>query len=58
MDLYNIADIVAMDMLMQCLKEGVEAIRNGCIPLKNEQMYAGQLDEYMANLDRVRKEIK
>lgn len=57
-DLINIADIVAMDMLMQFLKEGIEVIRAGCQPLRAQQMYAEQIDEYVANLDRIRREIQ
>jgi conjugative transfer pilus assembly protein TraH len=57
-DLINIADTVAMDMLMQCIKEGIEVIRAGCNQLKAQQMYSDQIDEYITNLDRVRKEIQ
>lgn len=57
-DLINIADIVAMDMLLQCLKEGLEVIRNGCNQLKIQQMFVNEIEDYMNNLNRVENEIK
>ena len=57
-DLINIADIVAVDMLMQCLREGLEVIRAGCTQLRNDQMYATEIDDYIKNLDRIENEIK
>lgn len=58
LDLIDIADTVAMDMLMQCIQEGIENIRSGAVKLRAEQMYATAVDAYIADLDRVKKEIK
>ena len=58
LDLIDIADVVAMDMLMQCVQEGIENIRAGAIKLRAEQMYADVVDAYIVDLDRVKKEIK
>ena len=58
LDLIDIADVVAMDMLMQCIQEGIESIRAGAVKLRAEQMYANAIDAYISDLDRVKKEIK
>lgn len=58
LDLVDIADVVAMDMLMQCIQEGIENIRAGAIKLRAEQMYADTIDAYISDLDRVMKEIR
>lgn len=58
MDLVNLADIIAMDMLMHCLREGIEIIYLGCQQLKSKQLYSTEIDEYMANLERVKREVK
>ncbi len=57
-DLYQIADIVAMDMLAQCFKEGLDLIRDGCRQLRNGQMYAAEIDDYIGNLDRLAEEVR
>ena len=58
LDLIDIADVVAMDMLMQCIQAGIENIRAGAVKLRAEQMYANAVDVYIGDLDRVKKEIK
>lgn len=57
-DLLNLSDIIAMDMLLQSLKNGILSIREGCLVLKSKQMYSNTIDEYLVSLDRVLSEIK
>ena len=52
-DLYQISDIVALDLLTQFLKESILLIREGCFQLKQAQMFAEQLNSYIVQLDRV-----
>ena len=57
-DLYQLADVVAMDMLAQCLKDGLEIVRAGCKQLKTVQIYETEIDEYLKDIDHVSSEIK
>ncbi len=57
-DLYQLADVVAMDMMAQCLKDGLEIVRAGCKQLKTVQIYENEIDEYLKDIDHVASEIK
>jgi conjugative transfer pilus assembly protein TraH len=57
-DLINISDVIAMDMLMQCLREGLEVVRVGCQQLQHQQMYGYKIEEFIKDLNRVENEIK
>lgn len=57
-DLYQIADVVAMDMIAQCLKDGLEMVRAGCKQLKIVQLFDEEIDNYLNDIDRVASEIK
>lgn len=57
-DLYQVADIVAMDILAQCLREGIESVRDGCFHLRRQQMYGDEIDQYVASLDRISEEVR
>ena len=57
MDIYNIADIIAMDMFLQYFREAVDVTRNCCNQLKTEQWFDNQCKEYLENLDLIEKKI-
>lgn len=57
-DLYQIADIVAMDLLIQFLKESISIVREGCTHLRREQMFASSVDDYLNELERVEQSIR
>lgn len=58
LDLYHVADIVAMDMLAQCLKEGIDLVRDGCQRLRSGQMYAKEIEDYMQSLEQLVDEVR
>lgn len=57
-DLYQVADVVAMDLLVQFLREATELVRSGAKQLKNQQMYANAVDEYLDELSRIEDTVK
>lgn len=57
-DLYQIADIVAMDMLSQFLKEALDSVREGAQILRMSQEFSSDIDEYIHDLDRIRRSIQ
>ncbi|MGE3556319.1 MAG: conjugal transfer protein TraH [Candidatus Obscuribacterales bacterium] len=57
-DLYQVADIVAMDLLVQYLREVVTIVREGAQQLKRAQMYSGPVDDYLAELYRIERVIR
>ncbi|WP_068470619.1 conjugal transfer protein TraH [Candidatus Protochlamydia phocaeensis] len=57
-DLYQVADIVAMDLLIQYLREAAIIVREGCTHLRREQMFAAPIDDYLVELDRVEQNIR
>jgi conjugative transfer pilus assembly protein TraH len=56
-DLYQIAEVVAQDLLVQALREAVELVRQGAHQLKRGQMYADEIDSYLEDLKRVEKAV-
>lgn len=56
-DIYKIADLVAMDMLLQYLREALDATRHGCEQLKLSQMFAHHCDDYLEHLKTVENKI-
>jgi len=52
-ELREIADIVAIDLLFQYFREVIELVRDGASQLKRGQMYSDAVDEYLENLNRV-----
>ncbi len=57
-EFFNVADLVAMDLLNQYLREAVELVREGAYQLRQEQMYADAIDEYLEDLKRVEETIR
>lgn len=56
--LLQIADIVAMDLLIQYLREAVQIVREGTHQLKRAQMYAAEVDSYLEELGRIEETIR
>ena len=57
-DLYQVSEVVAMDLLMQFLREAIELVREGTLQFKNEQMYSGgEIDDYLEELKHVEKKV-
>jgi conjugative transfer pilus assembly protein TraH len=57
-DLIQIADIVAMDLLVQYLSEAVTLVREGTKQLRESQFYAHAIDDYLLELDRTERKIR
>ena len=56
-ELDNLADIISWDVLAQILNEAIETVRRGCIQLRETSMYANKIDNYMTDLEHVRKVV-
>ena len=57
-DLYQVADMVAMDLLTRYLQEVITHVREGAVQLKRGQLYADAVDEYLSELDRVERTVR
>ena len=58
-DLYHVSEIVAMDLLMQFLREAVDIVREGAMQFKNEKMYDGsEIDTYLEELRHVERKVQ
>ncbi len=49
-DLENIAEMVAFDMMTQFLREAIYSVREGALQLKNAQVQGGQIEELLEDL--------
>ncbi len=56
-ELSQIAELVAMDLLMQYLRETIEVVRTGCIQLRGTELYSSDIDSYLKNLSIVEKKV-
>jgi conjugative transfer pilus assembly protein TraH len=57
-DLYHVSEIVAMDLLMQFLREAIDVVREGALQFKNEKMYGGsEIDTYLEELKHVERKV-
>jgi conjugative transfer pilus assembly protein TraH len=54
-DLKQISDIVAMDLLVQYLHEALTSIKSSCMHIRNNVPYATQVDEYVKSLETVER---
>jgi conjugative transfer pilus assembly protein TraH len=52
-DLYQVSEVISIDLLLSTLREVVEVVRSGVVQLQNSQMYDMQIDSYLQQLDRV-----
>lgn len=57
-DLLQVADLVAMDLLIQYLREVIETVREGTYQLRRESMYANEIDNYLNDLDRIERSVR
>jgi conjugative transfer pilus assembly protein TraH len=55
LEMDNITDIITWDLLAQVINQAIETIRQGCMHLRANSMYAGQCDQYLEDIERVRK---
>lgn len=56
-EIYQVADIVTMDICLQYLREAIDVTRQGCEQLKLEQYFGHTCDEYLAHLNSVEKRV-
>lgn len=56
-DVKQISDIVAIDLLVQYLRGSLESIRIACAQLKNRMAYTNKVDEYLESLKIVERSI-
>lgn len=56
-DIFQLADIVVMDVLLEHLKDVVQLVREGCKQLRSEQYFGNACDEYLAHLDAVERKV-
>ena len=54
----NIADIIAWDVLAQVINEAIESVRRGCIYLRENNFYSTKLDQLLGDLERVREVVR
>lgn len=57
-DLYQVSEIVAMDMLTQYLREVLNLAREGCQNTKLSQLYSFNLDDYIQELTRLEEWVR
>jgi conjugative transfer pilus assembly protein TraH len=57
-DLYQVSDIVAMDLLIQYLREAISVVRAGAHQLRRGQMYADDIDKYLQELNRIESTVR
>lgn len=57
-DLYQVADLVAMDLLVQYLHEAVGLVRDGAKQLRRGQMYSDELDRYLDEINRIERVVQ
>jgi len=56
-DLYQVADLVAMDLLVQYLREAVNLVREGAKQLRRGQMYSEEVDRYIEEIGRIERVV-
>ena len=58
-DLYHVAEIVAMDLLLQFLNEAIEVVREGALQYKIERMYGvDEINDFLEELKLVESTIR
>jgi conjugative transfer pilus assembly protein TraH len=56
-EIRQMAEVIALDILSLCLREILESVRSSCFKLKQELPYADKIDDYIKNLDYVEKSL-
>jgi conjugative transfer pilus assembly protein TraH len=57
-DILQLSEIVATDLLLQYLRECIFVVREGSEQLRRPQMFVQELDEYIKDLDRTEKTLR
>ncbi len=58
-DLYHIAEVVAIDLLCHFLGEAIEIVREGTLQFKNEKMYvADDINDFLEELKLVESKVR
>lgn len=57
-NLYQVSEVVAMDLLLQTLREVIEVVRAGVMQLLASQMYDFNIKEYLEQLDRIEDTVR
>lgn len=58
-DLYQVAEIVAMDLLMQFLSEAIEIVREGALQYRSVKMYGvDEINEFLEELKHVEEKVR
>lgn len=57
-EFYQVANTVAMDLLIQYLREACQSVIEGCNQLRREQFFAEPVDQYLKELDRIQESIR
>lgn len=58
-DLYQVAEIVAMDLLMQFLSEAIEIVREGALQYRSVKMYGvDEVNEFLEELKHVEEKVR
>lgn len=57
-DLYQVAEVVAMDLLLQTLREVIEVVRSGALHVQRGQMYDFNVKDYLEQLDRIEDKVR
>ncbi len=57
-DLYQVAEVIAMDLFLSTLREVIEIVRFGAMQLQNSQLYDVNLSDYLEQLDRLQATVR
>jgi conjugative transfer pilus assembly protein TraH len=58
-DLYQVAEIVAMDLLMQFLSEAIEIVREGALQYRSVKMFGvDEVNEFLEELKHVEEKVR
>ena len=57
-ELDSLSDIVSWDVLSQVIKEAIDTVRRGCLQIRENAMYANDIDRYLNDLERVQQVVR
>ncbi|CDZ81948.1 conjugal transfer pilus assembly protein TraH [Candidatus Rubidus massiliensis] len=56
-DLIQIAEVIAVDLLVTYLREVKQIVHEGCVQLRKHQYFSDNIDEYLLELEKVERKI-
>ena len=56
-EIKQMAEVVAMDILSRFLRDSLESVRMACLRLRETVVYADKIDSYLASLDYVERSL-